>query len=212
MTASLPHQGPWPDEPERPVEGRRHMIRRRALTLLIIVLLIGIPAGYLVISANQSRDSGKDKEAKYSATGLTEGWPSKLQRRIYQVPVPHPAWHVAYYETNNWKTSRLYAQFETNSAGLDAYLTGLGLTRDDLKKGHVTIGARDRKVTGWKFADNGMWSGFVHRQKKPLHARRGRGPVQPGVPLGVRGVPDRALTRSPGGPVRPPGPIVRPRP
>ncbi|MFE7902142.1 sugar kinase [Streptomyces sp. NPDC057424] len=167
MTASLPHQGSWPDEPDRPVEDRRRMIRRRALTLLIIVLLIGIPAGYLVISANQSRDSGKDKEEKYSATGLTEGWPSKLQRRIYQVPVPHPAWHVAYYETNNWRTSRLYTQFETNAAGLDAYLTGLGVTREDLNEGDITISARARKVTGWKFPEGDAWYGFVHRQKKP---------------------------------------------
>lgn len=89
MTASLPHQAAPPDE-SRPPEDRRHVIRRRALTLLIIVLLIGVPAGYLVISANQSRDSGKDKEAKYSATGLTKGWPSKIQRRLYQVPIPHP--------------------------------------------------------------------------------------------------------------------------
>ena len=66
----------------------RHMIRRRALTLLIIVLLIGVPAGYLVISANQSRDSGKDKEAKYSATGLTPGWPSK--RPAPPLPGAHP--------------------------------------------------------------------------------------------------------------------------
>jgi hypothetical protein len=143
------------------------MIRRRALTLLIIVLLIGIPAGYLVISANQSRDSGKDKEAKYSATGLTAGWPSKVQRRLYQVPVPHPADRIAYYETNNWKTSRLYVQFGTTAAGLDTFLTGMGVTRDDLKKGDVTIGVRDQKVSGWKFPDDGRWWGLTHRQKNP---------------------------------------------
>ncbi|MFI8192693.1 sugar kinase [Streptomyces sp. NPDC085946] len=143
------------------------MIRRRALTLLIIVLLIGIPAGYLVISANQSRASGKDKEAKYSATGLTEGWPSKLQRRLYQVPVPHPAWHLAYYETNNWKTSRLYVQFETNAAGLDAFLAGVGTSRQELRKDHITIGARDRRVSGWTFSGAGDWRGLVHRQENP---------------------------------------------
>jgi hypothetical protein len=143
------------------------MIRRRALTLLIIVLLIGIPAGYLMISANQSRDSGKDKEAKYSATGLTAGWPSKLQRRLYQVPVPHPSGQVAYYETNNWKTSRLYVQFQTPNAGLDAFLAGVGVTRDDLKLGDITIGARDQKVTGWRFDGPGPWRGLVHRQKNP---------------------------------------------
>jgi hypothetical protein len=143
------------------------MIRRRALTLLIIVLLIGIPAGYLVISANQSRDSGKDKEAKYSATGLTTGWPSKLQRRLYQVPVPHPAGQVAYYETNNWKTSRLYVQFQTPVAGLDAFLAALGLSRDDLKKDDITISARDQRITGWDFSGPGPWWSLVRKEKNP---------------------------------------------
>ena len=143
------------------------MVRRRALTLLIIVLLIGVPAGYLMISANQSRSSGKDKEAKYSATGLTAGYPSKVQRRIYQVPVPHPADRIAYYETNNWRTSRLYVQFRTTNAGLEIFLTSMGVRRDELKKGHVTIGARDQKITGWRFTGPGPWWGLVHRQKDP---------------------------------------------
>jgi hypothetical protein len=167
MTASLPRQAAPPDEPHRPPEDPRHKARRRALTLLIIVLLIGVPAGYLVISANQSRDSGKDKEQKYSATGLTAGWPSKVQRRLYQVPVPHPADQIAYYETNNWKTSRLYVQFRTNSAGLDSFLEGMRVSRDDLKKGDVTIGARDQKITGWTFTGPGPWWGLTHRQKNP---------------------------------------------
>ncbi|MFC3574435.1 sugar kinase [Streptomyces yaanensis] len=147
------------------------MIRRRALTLLIIVLLIGVPAGYLVISANQSRDSGKVKEAKYSATGLTAGWPSRVQRRLYQVPVPHPAAQVAYYETNNWKTSRLYVQFQTTNAGLDAFLEELGVSRAQLKKDDIAISDRDQSVTGWKFSGPGSrpapYFGFVHEQKNP---------------------------------------------
>ncbi|WP_367319949.1 sugar kinase [Streptomyces sp. HUAS ZL42] len=171
MTASLPRQASPPDEPPRPAEDRRHMIRRRALTLLIIVLLIGVPAGYLVISANQSRDSGKDKEAKYSATGLTKGWPSRVQRRLYQVPIPHPSNKVAYYETNNWKTSRLYVQFQTTNEGLDEFLAGVGVSRADLKKDDITISARDRGVTGWKFwgegARTGDYFGLVHEQKNP---------------------------------------------
>ncbi|MGW0332481.1 sugar kinase [Streptomyces sp. NPDC003011] len=167
MTAPLPGQGAASDEPDRPAEDRRHMIRRRALTLSIIVLLIGVPAGYLVISANQSRDSGKDKEAKYSATGLTAGWPSKVQRRLYQVPVPHPADQIAYYETNNWKTSRLYVQFRTSGAGLDAFLTGIGADRGELKQGDITISGRDQNVTGWSFQGPGPWSGLVHTQKNP---------------------------------------------
>ncbi|MER6673383.1 sugar kinase [Streptomyces sp. NPDC000983] len=171
MTPEPPHRTEAPAEPARPVEDRRHMIRRRALTLLIIGLLIGVPAGYLVISANQSRDSGKDKEAKYSATGLTEGWPSKVQRRLYQVPIPHPSNQVAYYETNNWRTSRLYVQFQTTHAGLDAFLAELGLSRQDLDRERITIGARDQKVTGWKFAGEGSRPGtdfgLVREQKNP---------------------------------------------
>ncbi|WP_432156441.1 MULTISPECIES: sugar kinase [unclassified Streptomyces] len=171
MTAVLPHQGAHPDEPARPPEDRRHMIRRRALTLLIIVLLIGVPAGYLVISAAQSRDSGKDKERKYAATGLTAGWPSSVQSRLYQVPIPGGSTSVAYYETNNWKTSRLYVQFRTTPAGLDAFLTGLGVNRSDLTAGDITISARDQQVTGWKFTGPGFrpgdHSGLVHEQEDP---------------------------------------------
>lgn len=151
----------------RPAEGRGHMIRRRAFTLLIIVLLIGVPAGYLVVSANQSRASGKDKEAKYSANSLTRGWPSKVQRRLYQVPVPRPAREVANYETNNWKTSRLYVEFETTDAGLSVFLTSMGVQRNDLEPDSIPIGERDREVTGWNFDRPGVWSGLVNEQRNP---------------------------------------------
>lgn len=167
MTAALPRQTAASEGPRRPPEDPRHKARRRALTLLIIGLLIGVPAGYLVISANQSRNSGKDKEDKYSATGLTAGWPSKVQRRLYQVPVPHPADEIAYYETNNWKTSRLYVQFRTSDAGLDTFLAGIGVNRDELKKGDITVTARDQKITGWNFAGPGRWWGVVNDQKDP---------------------------------------------
>ena len=167
MTASLPRQATSPDEPERPPEDPRHRFRRRALTLLIIVLLIGVPAGYLVISANQSRDSGKQKEDKYSATGLTSGWPSRVQRRLYQVPIPGKSTDVAYYETNNWKTSRLYVQFGTTEAGLAGFLKGVDAKADDLEKDDITIGDRDQKVVGWEFDGPGPWSGLVHKQKDP---------------------------------------------
>ncbi|MCQ9131743.1 sugar kinase [Streptomyces hilarionis] len=171
MTPSLPRQAASPDEPSHPPEDRRHVIRRRAITLLIIVLLIGVPAGYLVISANQSRDSGKDKEEKYSATGLTEGWPSKIQRRLYQVPIPHPSNQVAYYETNNWKTSRLYVQFQTTQLGLDEFLTHIGVSRADLKKGDIAISDRDQEITGWKFSGPGSrpgdYLGLVRGRKNP---------------------------------------------
>ncbi|ARP73092.1 sugar kinase [Streptomyces pluripotens] len=167
MTASLPHQTALPHEQGGPAEDPRHKAKRRALTLLIIVLLIGVPAGYLVISANQSRNSGKDKEARYSATGLTPGWPSKVQRRLYEVTVPHPADPIASYETNNWKTSRLYVEFRTNSAGLDSFLEAMGVRREELRKNDIAIGARDRKVSGWNFTGPGPWWGLTHEQKNP---------------------------------------------
>ncbi|MFF6994351.1 sugar kinase [Streptomyces sp. NPDC008313] len=167
MTAALPHQAPAPDEPPHPPEDRRHMIRRRALTLLIIVLLIGVPAGYLVISANQSRDSGKDKEEKYSATGLTAGWPSRVQRRLYQVPIPGYSRDVAYYETNNWRTSRMYVQFLTSPEGLDTFLGKIGTSRDKFRPDDITIHERDQKVVGWDFGGPGPWSGLAHKQKNP---------------------------------------------
>lgn len=167
MTVTVPRQADSPDEPQQPAEDRRHMIRRRALTLLIIVLLIGVPAGYLVISANQSRESGKDKEEKYSATGLTPHWPSRVQRRIYQVTIPVPSYNVGYYETNNWRTSRLYVQFSTTDENLDAYLATMGRGRDDLEPDEITISARDQKITGWNFTGPGPWYGLIHQQKNP---------------------------------------------
>ncbi len=143
------------------------MIRRRALTLLIIVLLIGVPAGYLIISADQSRNSGKDKEAKYSATGLISGWPSRVQRRLYQVTIPMDATGVAYYETNNWKSSRLYVEFNTSEAGLTRFLGYLKTTQESLKKDDIAISARDQRIVGWDFTGRGSWFGLVHEQKNP---------------------------------------------
>ncbi|WP_060878059.1 hypothetical protein [Streptomyces scabiei] len=167
MTTSVPRQGSSPEEPERPAEDRRHRNRRRAITLAIIVLLIGVPAGYLVISANQSRDSGKDKEEKYSATGLTAHWPSLVQRRLYQVPIPPYSKHVAYYETNNWRTSRLYVQFYTSNEGLESFLNQIGTSTADLKKDKMAINARDRGIVGWDFTGVGPWYGLVSDRKNP---------------------------------------------
>ncbi|MFE6165608.1 sugar kinase [Streptomyces sp. NPDC056486] len=173
---TVPRQPSSPESPESPDpagegggprEGHRHMIRRRWLTATIIVLLIGVPAGYLVISANQSRNSGRDKEAKYSATGLTAGWPSKVQRRLYDVPIAPYSREVAYYETNNWRTSRLYAQFLTSNKGLDKFLKQIGTSTTELKRNDITISKRDRKVVGWQFTDPGPWLGLTHKKKDP---------------------------------------------
>ncbi len=165
---SVPRQSPPRDEPQRqPEEDRRHTIRRRWITAIIIVLLIGVPAGYLAISAGQSRDSGRDKQEKYAATGLTEGWPSRVQRRIYEVPIPAESGKVAYYETNNWRSSRLYTQFQTTEAGLDKFLKDIGVSVSDLEPGEITISKRDQGIVGWEFTGPGPWSGLTHKQSKP---------------------------------------------
>lgn len=149
-------------------ESRRHMLVRRWLTAITIVLLVGIPAGYLVISAEQSRASGRDKEAESAATGLRDKWPSLMKRRIFEVPIPEGSWRVGYYETSNWKTSRLYVQFRTSSDGLDAFLEGAGTSRAALEDGKVTIDDRDSEVAGWNFGLEGRaWAGTTHTQKDP---------------------------------------------
>ncbi|MFB7916478.1 hypothetical protein [Streptomyces sp. NPDC056061] len=169
MTAAehpvLPRPSAPPDD--RPPQDRRRMIRRRLITATIIVLLIGIPAGYLLISAGQSRRSGQNKEAEAAVQGLREGWPSRLQRRIYELPMPGNSRDVQYYETNNWRVSRLYVEFRTTSAGLDRFLSRLGSGRSALETGKVTIGARDREVSGWSFNPGTQWAGTTHTNKGP---------------------------------------------
>ncbi|MFJ2443665.1 MULTISPECIES: hypothetical protein [unclassified Streptomyces] len=151
-----------------PPEARRHRNRRRWLTAIVIVLLIGIPAGYLVISAGQSRESGRDKEAESSATGLQQVRPSRMKRNIFEVPIPLGATGVRYYETSNWRTSRLYVQFDVTSGRLDTFLTELGTTRSALRAGSITITPRDRSAVGWNFDLPGHdWAGVSHRQKSP---------------------------------------------
>lgn len=161
-----------PPQPSEPPEGRLpedrgHMLRRRVLTLLIIVLLIGVPAGYLAISAGQSRDSGRDKERESSAVGLQDNWPSLMKRRVFEIPVPSDAWHVAYYETSNWKTSRLYVQFTTSAAGLDTFLADSGSSRAALKAGEVTVTERDADIVGWRFTPDHAWSGATITREQP---------------------------------------------
>lgn len=143
--------------------------RRRVLTLLIVVLLVGIPAGYLGISAKQSRDSGKDKEAKAKATGLIAHWPNRVTRRIYDVPIPPYSAQVGWYETNSWKVSKLYVQFVTSKAGLNKFLHRVGTSRGALEKGRVTISAHEAATVGWNLGsgDRSDWAGMVYKHPHP---------------------------------------------
>lgn len=171
MTAAehpvVPRQSPPPPGEGPTPEERRRTIRRRLITATIIVLLIGIPAGYLLISAGQSRRSGQDKAAEAAAQGLREGWPSRMLRRIFEVPVPGDAKEVQYYETNNWKASRMYVQFRTTSNGLDRFLTQVGTGRAALEAGKVTVGERDTDIAGWYFGDGVSWAGTTHSNEDP---------------------------------------------
>ncbi|WP_306325662.1 hypothetical protein [Streptomyces venezuelae] len=168
---TVPHLSVPPPEPQGKLpEDRRHMIRRRWLTAVIIVLLVGIPAGYLVISAGQSRDSGRDKERESSAVGLQANWPSLMKRRVFEVPVPAGAWDVAYYETSNWKTSRLYVQFTTTATGLDTFLAESGTSRAALTSGRITVAERDADIAGWKFTEGMNWSGTTVKREDPRPA------------------------------------------
>ncbi|MCT4352115.1 hypothetical protein M5362_03065 [Streptomyces sp. Je 1-79] len=163
---TVPSPTTSPEQGTKMPEDRRHMIRRRWLTAIIIVLLVGIPAGYLAISAGQSRDSGRDKERESSATGLSDNWPSLMKRRVFEVPIPTGSTDVAYYETSNWKTSRLYVQFTTSAGRLDAFLNEIGSSRAALDPGEVTVGERDADIVGWDFSGDQVWSGTsVHRDK-----------------------------------------------
>ncbi|MEV5941427.1 hypothetical protein [Streptomyces sp. NPDC051994] len=163
---AVPRQSSPPDE--KPPETRRQMIRRRWITAVIIVLLIGVPAGYLAISAEQSRTSGRDNESEAAAHGLQNDWPSKTQRRIYDVPVPSDAVAVAYYETNSWKVSKLYVQFKTSAAGLTEFMKDSGTSTAALRPGAVTVTPEEAQKVGWTFPAGHDWAGTVHAQKDPL--------------------------------------------
>ncbi|WP_175439212.1 hypothetical protein [Streptomyces vilmorinianum] len=164
---TVPTQTTAPEQETKLPEDRRHMIRRRWLTAVIIVLLVGIPAGYLAISAGQSRDSGRDKERESSATGLRDSTPSLMKRRIFEVPIPPGSTGVAYYETSNWKTSRLYVQFTTSAGRLDGFLHQVGSSRSQLVPGKVTVSERDADIVGWNFPAGQDWSGTTVVRDKP---------------------------------------------
>ncbi|WP_166484347.1 hypothetical protein [Streptomyces rhizosphaericus] len=161
--------GPTPGGPTSggPVSGGGRP-PRRWLKIIVVFLLIAIPAGYLVISALQSRNGGEDKAEAASAKGLSAGYPTRVQRRIYDVPVPPYSKKVAFYETNSWKVSSLYVQFVTSRDGLDSFLHKLGTGRSALDKGEVTITKEQAGKVGWQVGAPGHdWAGMVIKQKDP---------------------------------------------
>ncbi|WP_030832745.1 hypothetical protein [Streptomyces hygroscopicus] len=162
-----PGRGSGAAERPGPAGGAGGRPPRRWLKALAIFLLITIPAGYLVISAIQSRNGGEDKAEAASAKGLTEGWPTRVQRRIYDVPIPAYSADVAFYETNSWDTSRLYVQFITSRDGLGRFLDQIGTEPSALRDGEVTIGVKQAEKVGWRLGSGQDWSGMVFKQKEP---------------------------------------------
>lgn len=126
--------------------------RRRWLAAIAVVLMVAIPAGYLVLSGYQSRASGESKARAASADAMRYGWPTKLQRRIYDVPVPDGASYVGHYETNAWGRSSLYVQFRVSPVQLGSFLDQLGTSTTELREG-VSLTERDTAATGWVLDD-----------------------------------------------------------
>lgn len=146
---------------------------RRWLTAVIVALLIALPSGYLVGSAQASRESGRDKQRLAAAEGLIHEWPSKVLRRVYQVPLPKNSRNVAYHEINTWDHSSLLMQFTIGQPGLQWFLRSIDRDRESLRPGEVTISDRHARKVGWKFDDPGRrFAGTVHRTpgSKPDHA------------------------------------------
>ncbi|RLL69519.1 hypothetical protein [Streptomyces sp. Z26] len=151
-----------------PERGSPQWLRRRLVTLAVVFLLIAIPAGYLVMSAFVSRDTGRSKAREVTLTSLYWHWPSRVQQRIYDVDVPDHARNVAYYEQNSWKVSSLHTQFRVQHRKLDAFLTSVGSSRSALKEGWRNGVTKEHgDEVGWDFeAGEHRYWGMVHQRSK----------------------------------------------
>ncbi|MCL2729617.1 MAG: hypothetical protein FWE15_06285 [Actinomycetia bacterium] len=139
----------------------------------VLPLLVLVPLGYVIISAQQSRESGESKQQEAASRHMTFGYyPSALQQRIYEMPIPYGAAHVGYLETNSWDTSVLYTQFTTTAGGLDTFLAKVGTSREALHAGASDISASQARAAGWTFTGPGPWTGIsMHKPgDKPDHA------------------------------------------
>ncbi len=135
--------------------------RRGPLQILIIALLILVPSGYGAIAAMQSRDSDGEKLIRAEIAGLVPGWPSRMQRSVYQVPIPYNATRVGYFEANSWQDSSLYAQFTTTGGGLDSFLAQLGTSRAALTEGRITVTPTESTRVDWDFSAGHHWAGLL---------------------------------------------------
>ncbi|WP_328912681.1 MULTISPECIES: hypothetical protein [unclassified Streptomyces] len=140
----------------------------------VVPLLVLVPIGYVIISAEQSRGDGDDEAAQAQTSPghrIADFYPTKLQRRIYQVPIPPMAHHVRSMETNSWETSELYVEFTTTPGGLDTFLAQVGTSRAELRDGQVAMSAAQCALAGWDFSIPRQWGGATLHQAgdKPDH-------------------------------------------
>jgi hypothetical protein len=177
----MPQQTAPPEQPAAHVPGGSTMARGtsrgprdvpRWARWTVLPLLVLVPAGYLAVSADQSRDSGETIQEQAAARELTMVSPTPLQKRVYQVPMPLGARHVAFLETNSWDTSVLDVQFTTTPGGLDTFLAKVGTSRAALLGGWDAISPAQAKGTGWTFPATRTWAGIRLQQAgdKPDHA------------------------------------------
>lgn len=155
------HNGHMPHRPPR-------RVARSWKAYLAIALLVGIPLVYGWISTQQSRESGRDKAERAAYTDMEAGWPPRLLRRIYQVPVPGGAEYIRYYEQNSLHDSALYVDFTAPQESVDEYLETT-FSRTDvrplprLKDGLNPITPAQADEAGWDFTE-GDWSGLKLKQ------------------------------------------------
>lgn len=136
---------------------------------LAVSLLVGIPLVYGWFSTQVSRESGRDKAERAAYTEMEAGWPPRLLRRIYQVPVPGGARNIRYYEENALHDSALYVDFTGRQQSVNEYLETT-FSRTDvaplprLRDGFNPITPEQAETAGWDFA-GGDWHGLKLQQR-----------------------------------------------
>ncbi|MFW6691268.1 hypothetical protein [Streptomyces sp. MAR4 CNX-425] len=135
---------------------------------LAIPLLVGIPLVYGWFSTQVSRDSGRDKAERAAYDDMEPGWPPRLLRRIYQVPVPGGAADIRYYEENSLHASALYVDFTGPKQSVNEYLETT-FSRTDvtslprLRDGFNPITPGQAETVDWDFT-KGDWHGLRLKQ------------------------------------------------
>lgn len=138
---------------------------RRWPVAVVVVLLGVIAVGYMALSAYQSRDSGQDKQRAASARNLVYEWPSKVQRRIYDIPIPDGSTYVGHYEINTWDRSTMYVQFRTSPDQLGVFMESIGSEQAALAEDAGAIAPDVADVVGWRLDEpDRQYAGAAVRQ------------------------------------------------